>query len=225
MSKQRYTVGDPLLIEAEHDALKLAGQLIQRPAGTVFMNEGEQTDFVMLIEKGVVKIKVGQPARTVALRRAGEIVGEMAPIRGTPRSATVEAATDVVVLWISAAQWLDFLDAHPRAAIALIAATDERLDQATQKIKDSEFSVERRLAGALLDLVEAGIGRRLDDDGVEIAISQQELASLAGARIDSIKKVLRIFKDHGLIRTGRQRLTLIDLDRLSAIATGSMTAP
>ncbi|RSN51367.1 MULTISPECIES: Crp/Fnr family transcriptional regulator [Actinomadura] len=224
MSEQRYKVGDPLLIEAEHDALKLSGQLIQRPAGTVFMNEGEQTDFVMLIEKGVVKIKVGQPARTVALRRAGEIVGEMAPIRGTPRSATVEAATDVSVLWISAAQWLDFLDAHPRAAIALIAATDERLDQATQKIKDSEFSVERRLAGALLDLVEAGIGRRLDD-GVEVAISQQELASLAGARIDSIKKVLRIFKDHGLIRTGRQRLTLVELDRLSAIATGSMTAP
>ncbi|MBE1531999.1 Crp/Fnr family transcriptional regulator [Actinomadura algeriensis] len=223
MSKQRYTVGDPLLIEAEHDALKLDGQLIERPAGTVFMNEGERTDFVMLIEKGVLKIKVGQPARTVALRRAGEVVGEMAPIRGTPRSATVEAATDVVVLWISAAQWLDFLDAHPRAAIALCAATDERLDQATQKIKDTEFSVERRLAAALLDLVEAGLARH-HDEGVDVSISQQELASLAGARIDSVKKVLRMFKDHGFIRTGRQRLTLIDLDRLSAIATGNMTA-
>ncbi|OLT28887.1 hypothetical protein BJF79_41295 [Actinomadura sp. CNU-125] len=223
MSTQRYTVGDPLLIEAEHDALKLAGQLIERPAGTVFMNEGERTDFVMLIEKGVLKIKVGQPSRTVALRRAGEVVGEMAPIRGTPRSATVEAATDVVVLWISAAQWLDFLDSHPRAAIALCAATDERLDQATQKIKDTEFSVERRLAAALLDLVEAGLARHLDD-GVDVSISQQELASLAGARIDSVKKVLRMFKDQDLIRTGRQRLTLIDLDRLSAIATGNMTA-
>jgi CRP/FNR family transcriptional regulator, cyclic AMP receptor protein len=203
--------------------LESVGRVINRSAGHVFVHEGEETDFALLIRKGHVKVVMGKPPRIVAIRGPGEIVGEMAAIRQKPRSGSIIALDEVEVLYLPAGEWLRFLYKHPRALHAQLVAVYERLDQATRKIVESDLASEQRLAKALVELVDSGIGRR-GEDGVVLRVSQQDLATLTGASLDSIKKIIRTLKDGQLIATGRQTLIIRDVVTLVEIADGNRTA-
>lgn len=203
--------------------LESIGRVINRPAGHIFIIQGEETDFALLIRKGHVKVVVGKPPRIVAIRGPGEIVGEMAAIRQKPRSASIIALDEVEVLHLPAGDWLRFLYEHPRAMHAQLVAVDERLDQATRKIVESDLAIEQRLAKALVELVDSGVGRR-GADGVVLRFSQQDLATLTGASLDSAKKIIRTLKEGRLIGTGRQTLVIRDVAALGEIADGNRTA-
>jgi CRP/FNR family transcriptional regulator, cyclic AMP receptor protein len=218
-----FSQGTPLLTGEELLVLESAGRVINRPAGHIFFGEGEQTNFALLIRKGHVKVVMGKPPRIVAIRGPGEIVGEMAAIRQKPRSASVIALDEVEALLLPAGQWLQFLYEHPRAMHAQLVVADERLDQATRKIVESDLAVERRLAKALVELVSSGVGEHRGD-GVRLRFSQQDLATLTGASLDSIKKIIRTLKDEKLIETGRQTLIVHDAAALVEIADGNRTA-
>ncbi len=212
-----------LLCTEELVVLESIGQTLHRPAGHIFISEGEETDFALLIQKGHVKVVVGKPPRTVAIRRSGEIVGEMAAIRRKPRSASVIALDDVQVLRLPADEWLKFLYNHPRAMHAQLLAVDERLEQATRKIADSDLAVEQRLAKALIELVESGVGEP-NEGNVVLRFSQQDLATLTGSSLDSVKKIVRAFRNSRIIGTGRQTTIVLDLAFLRKIADGKLTA-
>jgi CRP/FNR family cyclic AMP-dependent transcriptional regulator len=213
----------PLLTDKELVALDRVGQILHRQAGHTFFREGEETDFALLIKKGHVRVLAGRPARIVAFRKRDEIVGEMAAIRGKPRSATVIAHDEVEVLHLPAPDFLEFLYEHPRALHALLVDSDERLDQATRKIVGSDLAVERRLAGALVELVDEGVAEHLD--GVLVArFPQADLASLTGTSLESVKKIVRLLKESKIIDTGRGSISIHDVDLLKEIAMGNRTA-
>jgi CRP/FNR family cyclic AMP-dependent transcriptional regulator len=218
-----FSQGTPLLTEEELLVLESVGRVINRPTGHIFISEGEDTDFALLIRKGHVKVAMGRPPRIVAIRGHGEIVGEMAAIRQKPRSASIIALDDVEVLHLPAGEWLRFLYEHPRAMHAQLVAADERLDQATRKIVESDLAIEQRLAKALVELVDSGVGAS-SKDGVVLRFSQQDLATLTGASLDSVKKIIRTLKDGKLIGTGRQTLVVHDIAALVEIADGNRTA-
>src|SRR5690349_16742654 len=108
--------GYPLLTAEELVELESIGKPYTRPAGHTFIHpDDEDTEFALLIQKGHVMVVAGNPARLIAIRRSGEIVGEMGPIRKQPRTASVIALDEVRVLHLPALAWLKFLYAHPRA--------------------------------------------------------------------------------------------------------------
>lgn len=187
------------------------------------MREGEDGDFALLIKKGHVKVVAGNPARIMAFRGPGETVGEMGALRGTSRSATVVAWDEVEVLYVGSAQLKNFLHEFPSAMFALLVATDDRVIQATKMVNDSDLAVERRLAGVLVRLVTEGLATRTDEAST-IRLSQKDLASLTGCSAESVKKVVRVFRDHRFIDTGRELLTIVDIDALREVADGKPTA-
>lgn len=215
--------GAPLLTEEELSALESVGRVIRRPAGHIFFVQGEEIDFALLIRKGHVKVVVGTPPRIVAIRGPGEIVGEIAGIRHKPRSASIVALDDVEVLHLPAADWLRFLYEHPRAMHAQLVAAHEQVDRATRKIVESDLAIERRVARTLVELARGGLGSD-EDGGVLLRFSQQDLAMLTGASLDSVKKIIRALKDGQMIRTGRRELVIRDLPALAEIADGKPTA-
>lgn len=209
----------PLLIEDEMAYLEGVGTPLRRHAGHTFMREGERSDFVLLIKKGTVQVTAGDPARIVAFRGAGEITGEMGVIRHKRRSANVIAWDEVDVVHISDTEWRKFLVKYPRAAIAQLADAEDRIDEATTKIVDSDFAVEYRLAKALVELVDRGLA---DTNGTTrtIRLSQDDIASLTRSSVVSVKKVLKIFKESNIISTGRLTVTIHNMDQLTNIASG-----
>jgi CRP-like cAMP-binding protein len=213
--------------EDSADLEKAFEHVISRKTGQPFFSEGEQTDFALLIQKGHVKVMAGNPLRTIAIRRPGEFVGEMAAIRKTPRSASVIAVCppdqEVVARYLPGTQWHQFLREHPDAMEALLIASEERLDQATRKIVESDLAVEQRVAKAFIELSEEGLGEP-SGERIVLRLSQQDLAShIGGSKLDSVKKIIRTFKDAGLISTGRQVTTILNRTVIRDIANGEVT--
>ncbi len=70
------------------------------PAGERFITQGAQGDAFYVIQRGTcaVLVETNGDTHRVAGRREGDILGEMALLTGEPRSAHVDAETDMV-LW------------------------------------------------------------------------------------------------------------------------------
>lgn len=224
MGDQLYEQPLPLLTDKELAELEGIGHTIHRSAGHPFFLEGEQGDFALLIRKGHVKAMRGRPPRIIDVRGPGEIVGEMAVIRRKPRMASIIAFDDVEALYLPGARWLRFLYDHPRAMHALLAMTDDMADRATRKNVDSELAIEQQLAKRVIELTDFGLGEPAGDGTVVLRLSQQDLAALIGAKkLDSVKKVIGRLKASGIVGTGRQVITILDLAALREIADGNLT--
>ena len=92
------------LSEPALELLAREGQRVAEKAGTQILKEGESGNHLFLIESGSVRVckKCGQPGETELDRLGqGEFFGEMCILETLPRSATVQAASDVVLFRIS----------------------------------------------------------------------------------------------------------------------------
>jgi hypothetical protein len=71
------------------------------PAGTPVFEQGDPAEFVYVLKSGEVEVTQDVGGRQQAIRRysaEGDVFGEIAVLRRTPRTATVRAVTDAVVL-------------------------------------------------------------------------------------------------------------------------------
>jgi CRP-like cAMP-binding protein len=205
--------------------LEEIGHTIRRSVGHPFFLEGERGDFALFIKTGYAKVTSGSPPRIVDVRGPGAIVGEMAVLRGKPRTASVVAFSDVVeALYLPGARWLPFLYEHPRTMHALLVMTDDMADRAVMKSVESELAVERQLAKRVVHLVDVGLGEHFSDGSVVLRVSQHDLASLIGAKkLDSVKKVIKQLKANRIVDTGRQVISILQPARLRQIADGGYT--
>lgn len=215
--------GTPLITDEEMIHLEQVGQTLRREEGHTFFLEGEETDYALLIKKGHVKVVMGLRPHIITIRGPGSMVGEMAALWPQPRTASAITIDAVEVLHLSAAAWRRFLFNNRRAMYAqLVFACSQSYENAKQ-IVNTDLAAEQRLAKTLLELTDQGVGKATNR-GITIPLSQQDLAALSGASIDSIKKVVRTFKEQKMIATGRQAIYLLNSEALAEIADGNRTA-
>jgi len=217
---------DPYPVFTYDELLELesVGTVIHQKPGGLLLGEGEETDFVLVIRKGTVRIAKGGSGRVISLREAGQAVGEQAAMRKKPRSASIYAIDDVEALYLSAPAWRRFLMTNPRAALAQLAVSYDRQDESDRKlVESSTLAVEQRLARQLIDLEAKGLGER-SSDGIVLQFSQIDLAHLIGASRDAVVPAVAALKESGIITTGRKKIFIVDPDALRSIARGERTA-
>jgi CRP-like cAMP-binding protein len=208
--------GEMLLPDERRRFVDLARRARFERGDTLF-REGDETRHAILVESGSVKIVRHRPDggdMILAVRGANDLIGEMAAIDGTPRSASAVAMGPLEVSVIDAAAFEKFVTAHSRVAWMLIRsmaarqrdADDRRLSQATS-------SVTHRVAAELLDMAEREVA--LADDGAEgLVVSQTELAETVGATREAVAKALSDLRRSGAVATGRRRLRILDRAKL-----------
>jgi CRP-like cAMP-binding protein len=108
---------------------KIASVAVHRHclSGTALVHAGAPGDAFYVILDGEARVEL--PAGPIPLS-AGAFFGEMSMIDGAPRSATVTAATDVVVLVIPRDKFLAVLLAEPTVALAIMTTLVQRLREA-----------------------------------------------------------------------------------------------
>jgi CRP-like cAMP-binding protein len=81
-----------------------SGTIKAHPAGTVLLKEGDNSDFVLLVLTGMLEVYVEREGKDLVLTETepGTILGELAMLCGIPRSASVRAKEDSIVL-----EWSD----------------------------------------------------------------------------------------------------------------------
>ena len=110
----------------------------------VLVREGELSDTVYLVIEGelVAAIRAGgaSPIGTIDVGRSlpGQLIGEVAALVGAPRSATIRASGDAVVLAVESAEFVSWLDEEPDAAERIVAVARQRL----HNLQVAEMAVE-----------------------------------------------------------------------------------
>jgi CRP-like cAMP-binding protein len=105
-----------LLMPAEQADLAASAVETTFRAGSILCHEGQRADHVIVIRSGRIKVCVGSPGgqQLVAIRQAGDIVGERAALQVTERSATVTALETVTAHVVPTEDFAGFLERHPR---------------------------------------------------------------------------------------------------------------
>ena len=105
---------------------------IDVPAGTLVFREGEPGEYLLVVLSGeleIVKELGTADERIVALRSAGDHIGEMSLISpGGTRSASVRAQTDATLLKMTRTVFDQLLHRQPRLGYAMSATLSRRLD-------------------------------------------------------------------------------------------------
>jgi CRP/FNR family transcriptional regulator, cyclic AMP receptor protein len=184
-------------------------------------HKGEQGDELFILVHGKLKVcsssDDGREA-ILAILEDGDVSGEMSIIDGHPRSADVVAVQDSEILVIHRRQFLPFLEAHPKAAIALLTALIKRLRWTDTLVEDMHFlDIRTRLAKTLVRLSQdhgrttAGGGIRID-----LKLSQEDLGNLVGATRESVNKQMRVWVEEGILELSQTNIVVRKAPELQA---------
>ena len=99
-------------------------------AGEVLFTEGENGDVMFAVVSGVLHLSVN--GRVVDEAGAGQIVGEMALIDQSPRSATATAAVDSTIAPVDRKRFVYLVQEHPTFALLVMELMAARLRRANE---------------------------------------------------------------------------------------------
>jgi len=105
----------------------LARQLVRTEvaAGTVIVAKGKKAEEFFVIESGRVRVTRGR--KVIRDEGPGEYFGEIALLRDMPRTATVTAAEDTVLLGLSRRHFLEAVSGNTESAKAVADVVDSRM--------------------------------------------------------------------------------------------------
>ncbi len=133
----------------------------------------------------------------------GELFGEIALLDGKPRSASATALTKCELLVLERRDFLSFLERSPRACLDLMQLLCGRIRRSDERMAEiAFFDLPARLAKALLRYAAPG------HDPPKIALSQRELAEMAGATRENVNRCLREWQRRGILQL-KDRWTII----------------
>jgi CRP/FNR family transcriptional regulator, cyclic AMP receptor protein len=213
------------LAQAELDAVVEAGRLRRFGSGELMVEEGGLDSNVYLLLTPCAKVTAALPGAgeaLLAVRVAGDVVGELAALDGGPRLATVRACSQgpLYTLMLTAGSFSELLDRNPRAARWLSGSMAAKLRSATRRRIDySGFPPHVRLARVLVEMAEDhGYQPRGKDLVVGVNLTQVELGTLVGVAEVTAQRGLRRLRREGLVVTDERRPIIRDLAGLRKTA-------
>jgi CRP-like cAMP-binding protein len=185
--------------------------------------ERDRSNQVLIIRRGCVKV-VSQSAdgrqTVLAIRGAGEMIGEIGGLAGTPRMASVVAIRDVEALAVPASWFARFLRTHLDAGVALQTMLATRLYDADRSRTSAMVdTVERRLANVLLDLADR-YGQPAPPVGtlIDLPLSHDDIAGLILTSVRTLDRALVRLRRDGIVVTRRRAILVKDMARLRELA-------
>jgi CRP/FNR family transcriptional regulator, cyclic AMP receptor protein len=174
-----------------------------RPAARIFA-QGDDSDSVLYIQKGAVKLSVlsgsGSEA-VVAILESGDFFGESALAGRAVRSEAATAMTATTVLTIPKPDMIRLLHEQHTFSSRFIAHMLARNIRIEQDLVDQLFhSTEQRLARTLFLLAHDGTSGKTPR--ARPRISQQTLAQMIGTTRSRVNVFMNKFKKLGLIEYG-----------------------
>ncbi|MFP6630692.1 MAG: Crp/Fnr family transcriptional regulator [Myxococcota bacterium] len=149
----------------------------------------------------------------------GEVVGELAILTGSQRTATIEAVDVCELLVLDRRSLFAALSEDASASLSLARVLAERLEHLSDNLADLKFTkLPQRLAKRLLDLAEVHGEEREDGVRIKLRLSQGEWGNVVGATRESINKQLGSWKKAGIVETERGFLVVKKPDELRRIA-------
>jgi len=119
-------------------AILSQGQLLEFGPGDVVFRQGDQGDRLFVVKSGVLEVVAtptdGSEPVVVAYLGTGEVIGELALLTGSPRSATVRSPEHAELFAVDKAVFFDLMDILPAFSRNLCVVLARRLETTTLKV-------------------------------------------------------------------------------------------
>ncbi|SDF56978.1 cAMP-binding domain of CRP or a regulatory subunit of cAMP-dependent protein kinases [Lentzea fradiae] len=202
-----------------HAALSRIGTRTAFPRGGMIVRQHEVAVSVLYVERGICRVahlSANGRESLLALRGAGELIGDFGVLAGRPRTAMVTAVTEVVGLVVPAARFERLAEDEPEVGRELMRRLVLRVEEAnTKRVDLGTLPTRQRLARLLLELVTTY------GDDVGSLLTQEELGHAIGATRESVVRALRGMREDGLVSTARRTIVVLRRDLLAAESAGS----
>jgi CRP-like cAMP-binding protein len=156
---------------------------------------------------------------TLGLAARGDVLAPSAAFGDRAAETGAQALSEGHVLYLAPDVWAERAAAQPDLNLKMAASIGKRISRLQKKLEEfSRTGVEGRVASALLDLasdfgVPTGSAVKLD-----VPLSQEDLARLAGTTRETCSSTVAEFARRGFVRGGRLRgLLVIDVPALEAL--------
>jgi CRP-like cAMP-binding protein len=188
--------------------------------GEVVFHEGDPGDTLHLIAKGHVAVRIATPLGDTALLRVlgeGQYFGELAVVAPAPRSATIVCLDVVETLALHRDVLEELRLKHPAVEGVLTQALVAEVRRVSSLLIEALYlPVDCRVWRRVAELAEV-YGPAVHG-AVLIPLTQDDVAHLAGTTRPSANKVLRSGEERGVLRIGRGRIEVLDVDAVVHLA-------
>ena len=207
------------------DALRhVAGEARTRHAGagTTLFREGEPAGALFVVQSGSVKLTQLTPeGHQVVLRLVGpgDAFGGVAAFGGSTYPATAEAVNDVAVFEWPGAVMAGLMERYPKLAMNALRYVAARLHELQVQYRQlATEKVERRIARALLRLVQQA-GRRVEGGVlIDLPLSREDIAQMTGTTLYTVSRLVSRWEGEGILDAGRQQLVIRKPHALMSLA-------
>lgn len=173
------------------------------PRGVFCMNEGKVKIFTRG-DEGKEQI--------IHIAKEGEIIGFRAMFSGEPYKVSATALEECNICYINKEDFLNMIETNSELRNGIMKELSKELgDRAIFITNMSQKSVRERLAFSLLIL-----GDIYKDE--EINLTREDMANFVGTATETLIRLLKDFKDEGMIEIHTRKLEIIDKEKLLRLA-------
>jgi len=162
-----------------------------------------------IINSGGVKLSIpleGGEDMFLAHLGPGDFFGELALLDERPRSATATARDSTETLALEREDFLGFIKLYPDVAVGMLAVLAQRIRTLDSQLQSVIlFKPQARLAQALLELVSTHGSETPVGWQISIPVTYSELAEMVIVTPGIIRRLLRDFREAGILNIENQR--------------------
>lgn len=203
------------------EVLTAARQKQLGPDDCLFL-QGDPVEALYVVESGQLKlVQHTTEGEEVIVRTVGPgaIIAGVAMLEKRTLPVTATAVTPATLLLWSRTSIQSLANRYPALRSNVLATIADRMQESLSRIRElSSETAAQRVARSLLRLAkERG---RPEGGGLLIdqKLGRQQIADLAGSSMFTASRLLAAWSRQGIVRTGRQRVVILSLRQLQAIA-------
>jgi CRP/FNR family transcriptional regulator len=148
----------------------------------------------------------------IHIAKSGEMVGFRSMFTEEPYKVSAEALEESNICFIGKEDFLNLMDTNPVLRNGIIKELSKELaDRADFITNMAQKSVRERLAFTMLILIDVF-------DNQPINLSREDLANFVGTATETLIRLLKDFKEEGIIEVQTRKIFVLQRERLLQIA-------
>lgn len=177
--------------------------------------EGSFPRGVFCINQGMVKIfQRGDEGKEqiIHIAKSGEMVGFRAMFSEEPYKVAAETLEESNICFIGKDDFLNMMDSNPVLRNGIIKELSKELSDRADFITNmAQKSVRERLAFTMILLMDIY-------NPEPINLSREDLANFVGTATETLIRLLKDFKEEGIIEVHTRKITVLNKEKLFALA-------
>ena len=190
----------PTAVLKDFDAIKSTSTY---PKGALLFLERQEARGIFVLCEGEVKLLISSSeGKTLIMRvaKAGEILGLMAALSGSPYEVTAETLHPCQVAFVRREDFLRFIAKHPEAFQSVVRQMSSQYQGACEQLRTVGLSASAQEKVARLLLTwSAGIQQTKEGTRIKLPLTHEEIAEFIGTTRETVTRTLSDFKVRHLV--------------------------